>query len=351
VPELNRRVTLASRPVGLPRVSDFQLAYSPPAPPGPGQVLVRSRCLCLDPHLRPRLDAGGGAGRHLALGETIPGDAVGDVVKSAAPGWRAGDTVQGMFGWQEYAVADSHDLRRVDAGPAPLSAALGVLGLPGLTAYLGLLAVGELREGETVAVSGATGAIGMVAGQIARLARCRVIGLAAGGEDTSWLRDELGFDAVAGCETAALLHRDLALLCPAGIDVYFDTTGGATTEVVLRHLNPGGRIALCGQSSQDNLAAPELGPRCLGELIAKEARAQGFAVANHEGRYAAGRARLSGWLAQGKLGYRESVAQGIEAAPQVFIALLDGRRQGSQLVQLWDKGVQDAAEVSHQPGR
>jgi NADPH-dependent curcumin reductase CurA len=236
-----------------------------------------------------------------------------------------------MLGWQEYAVAGGRALRKVVPGPAPLSTALGVLGLPGLTAYFGLLDVGKPQPGETVVVSGATGAIGMVAGQIARLVPCRVVGLAAGRRDVSWLRDELGFDAAV---TDGDLDGKLAELCPDGVDVYFDTVGGATTDAVLRRINPGARICACGQSSQDNLEHPEPGPRWLDRLIVQRARVQGFRVSGCAERFPAGREQLGRWLAQGELRYREDVAQGIEAAPQAFIAMLHGDSQGHQLVRL-----------------
>jgi hypothetical protein len=317
--------------VGLPRLSDFDLAYSPLPSPGPGEVLVRSRYLALDPHLRPRMNAVSGNGRQLAIGEVIAGAAVGRVVRSEDSGLRVGDAVEGMLGWQEYAVAGGRALRKVGPGPAPLSTALGVLGLPGLTAYFGLLDVGKPQPGETVVVSGATGAIGMVAGQIARLVPCRVVGLAAGRRDVSWLRDELGFDAAV---TDGDLDGKLAELCPDGVDVYFDTVGGATTEAVLRRINAGARICACGQSSQDNLEQPEPGPRWLDRLIARQARVQGFLVSACAERFPAALERLGRWLAQGEMGYREDVAQGIEAAPRAFIGMLHGDSQGHQLVRL-----------------
>jgi len=271
-------------------------------------------------------------GRQLAIGEVIAGAAVGRVVRSEDPGLRPDDAVEGMLGWQEYAVAGGGELRKLDAGPAPLSTAVGVLGLPGLTAYFGLLDVGEPRRGETVVVSGATGAIGMVAGQIARIGHCRVVGLAAGRGDVSWLRDELGFD---GAVADGDLDGKLAELCPDGVDVYFDTVGGATTDAVLRRINPGARICACGLSSQDNLERPEPGPRWLDRLIARQARVQGFLISAFAERFPAGREQLGRWLAQGELRYREDVAQGIEAAPQAFIAMLHSESQGHQLVELW----------------
>jgi hypothetical protein len=283
------------------------------------------------------MDAVSAGGRPLAVGETIAGATVGRVVESDDSELRVGDAVEGSFGWQEHAVAGRHELRKVEAGPAPLSAALGVLGVPGLTAYFGLLEV-EPHRGETVVVSGATGAIGMVAGQVARLAGCRVVGLAGGRADASWLRDELGFDAVIATETSGDLDGALAERCPAGVDVYLDTVGGATTDAVVRRINTGARVCACGQSSQDNLERAEEGPRWLDRLIARRARVQGFLLSAHAERFAAGREQLGRWLEAGELRYREDVAQGIEAAPQAFIRLLGGESHGIQLVRTGPAG-------------
>lgn len=320
--------------MGLPRLSDFELAYGPVPSPGPGQVVVRSQYLALDPHLRPRMNAASVDGRPLATGAVLPGAAVGRVVQSEDPRLRAGDAVEGMLGWQEYAVAGGRDLRKVAPAPGPLSTALGVLGLPGLTGYFGLLDVGRPRRRETVVVSGATGAIGMVAGQIARLRHCRVVGLAGGRADVSWLCDELGFDAV-GNETAGRLNGGLAELCPDGVDVYFDTVGGASTDAVLQRINVGARICACGQSSQDNLERPEPGRRWLDRLTAKRARIEGFLVSSYGERFPAALERLGRWLVEGRLGYREEVVQGLEAAPQAFVRMLRGESQGHQLVEMW----------------
>lgn len=317
--------------MGLPRLSDFRLAYGPVPSPGPGQVVVRSRYLALDLHLRPRMNAASVDGRPLATGAVLPGAAVGRVVRSEDPRFRIGDAVEGILGWQEYAVTGGGELRKLDAGPAPLSTALGVLGLPGLTAYFGLLDVGRAQPGETVVVSGATGVIGMLAGQIARLRHCRVVGLASGRGDASWLCDELGFDAAV---TEGGVPGGLAEHCPDGVDVYFDTVGGATTDAVLERINTGARICACGQSSQDNLERPVPGPRWLDRLIARQARVQGFEVSAYAERFPAARKQLAGWLADGELRCREDVSQGLEAGPQVFIGMLHGERQGNQLVEM-----------------
>jgi hypothetical protein len=252
-----------------------------------------------------------------------------------------------MFGWQEFAVAKGSDLRKIDLSLAPITTALGVLGMPGLKAFFGLLDVCYPQRGETVVVSGATGAVGMLAGQIALLEGCRVVGIASSSDaDISWLLDELGFDAAFNQSFDADYDARLAELCPDGIDVYFDDVGGAITDAALRRINGRARVSICGQSSQDNLEEPGAGPRWLQLLIDREARVQGFLVSGYAERYPEGRRQLTSWLAQGKLKYREDVAQGIEAAPQAFIAMLRGTGHGGQLVRLqgmWPDEIQGLA--------
>lgn len=331
---VNRQVTLASRPVGFPKVSDFHLVYAALPSPATGEVLVRLIYLSLDPYMRGRMSDAESYARPVAIGEVMTGGAVASVLESMDPKLRAGDTVVGMLGWQEYAVARGSELRKIDPRLAPISTALGVLGMPGLTAYFGLLDIGEPQRGETVVVSGAAGAVGMIVGQIARIKGCRVVGVAGSDAKVAWLLDELGFDAAFNYKTGLDSLSKLKELCPDGIDVYFDNVGGATTDAVVQLLNPGARISVCGQVSQYNLERPELGPRWLGQLIVKQAKVQGFLVSGFAKRFPEGLKQLAKWLKQGKLKYREDVAQGIEAAPQAFIGMLKGKNEGKQLVQL-----------------
>jgi NADPH-dependent curcumin reductase CurA len=331
---VNRQISLAARPVGLPKVSDFQLVYAPLHLPAAGEVLVRSVYLSLDPYMRGRMSDAASYARPVAIGEVMAGGAVAFVVKSEDPKLRAGDVVEGMLGWQEYAVVLGRELRRIDPGVAPISTALGVLGVPGLTAYFGLLDLCDPQPGETVVVSGAAGAVGMLAGQIAKIEGCRVVGVAGSDAKTAWLLDELGFDAAFNYKTDGDFDAKLGELCPDGIDVYFDNVGGAITDAALRRINTGARIAVCGQISQYNLEQPEMGPRWLDQLIVKQAKVQGFLVSAYAERFPEGLEQLARWLKQGKLKYREEVAQGIEAAPQAFIGMLQGKNQGKQLVQL-----------------
>jgi NADPH:quinone reductase len=331
---VNRQIRLAARPVGLPKVSDFQLSFSALPTPVHGQVLLRSVYLSLDPYMRGRMNDTAAAATRVAIGEVMAGGAVGLVMVSEDPRFHAGDVVEGMFGWQEYAVAPGNELRRVDTSLAPMSTALGVLGMPGLTAFFGLLDICAPQPGETFVVSAAAGAVGMLAGQIAKIKGCRVVGVAGSDAKISWLLEELGIDAAFNYRASACCDRELRAACPDGIDIYFDNVGGSVTDAVLRHININARIAVCGQLSQYNLETPELGPRWLEQIVVKQAKLQGFLVSAYAARFTQGRRQLASWLQQGKLRYREDVAQGIEAAPQAFIGMLQGKNQGKQLVQL-----------------
>jgi NADPH-dependent curcumin reductase CurA len=333
---VNRKITLASRPVGFPKVSDFDLVYSPLPSPAAGEVLIRSVYLSLDPYMRGRMNDPTSYGPPVAIGDVMPGGAVALVLESAHPEFRSGDAVEGLLGWQEYAVAQGRELRKIDPNMAPISTALGVLGIPGLTAYFGLLDICDPQPGENVVVSGAAGAVGMLAGQIAKIKGCRVVGVAGSDAKISWLLDELSFDGALNYKTAEDFDGKLKELCPDGIDVYFDNVGGAITDAVVRLLNARARISVCGQISQYNLEEPEVGPRWLGQLTVKQAKVQGFLVSGYAERFPDGLEQLTIWLKQGKLKYREDVAQGIEAAPQAFIGMLQGKNQGKQLVQLSD---------------
>jgi NADPH-dependent curcumin reductase CurA len=270
------------------------------------------------------------------LGGVMVGGVVGQVVESHHPRFAAGEIVEGYFGWQQYAVSDGVGARKVDPSLAPISTALGVLGMPGLTAYFGLLEIGKPQPGETVVVSGAAGAVGSLVGQIAKIQGCHVVGIAGTDEKARYVVEELGFDSAFNYKSARNYRAKLKTLCPQGIDVYFDNVGGAITDAVIPLLNVRARLVICGQISQYNLERPEMGPRWLWALIVKQARAEGFLVFQFADRFEEGIRQMAQWLKEGKLKYRENIIEGLENAPRAFIGMLKGENIGKQLVKVAD---------------
>lgn len=330
---INRQITLAARPANYPTESDFNLIESPVPQPGEGEVLVRTIWLSLDPYQRGRMRANHPYATPMDLGQVIVGGVVGRIVQSRTPTFKVGEIVEGPLGWQEFAVSDGGNLRRVDPGLGPLSTALGVLGMPGMTAYFGFLEIGRPRPGETVVVSAASGAVGQLVGQIAKNMGCHTIGIAGTAEKIEYIKDELGFDAGINYKTENV-DAALTKVCPLGVDVYFDNVGGAITDAVFDHLNLGARISICGSISQYNQDEPEPGPRKMGLLVGKQARAEGFLVGQFKDRHEVGRQRLAGWIKEGRIKYREDVVEGLENAPLAFIGLMQGRNFGKLLVKV-----------------
>ncbi|MDQ2899299.1 MAG: NADP-dependent oxidoreductase [Acidobacteriota bacterium] len=330
----NKQITLASRPTGFPKESDFQMAEAVVPELQDGQILVRVIYLSLDPYMRGRMSAAKSYAAPVEIGEVMGAGAVGRVERSRNPNFKPGEIVSGMFGWQQYAVSEGKGLFKVDPNLAPISTALGVLGMPGLTAYFGLLDIGRPKAGETVVVSGAAGAVGSYVGQIAKILGCRVVGIAGTDDKIDYLIHELGFAAAFNYKTVTDYRAKLQELCPEGIDVYFDNVGGAITDAVFLTMNQKARIAICGQISQYNLEKPEMGPRLLPMLIVKRARVEGFLIFDYQARFPEALPKLAEWVREGKLKYRETVAEGIENAPAAFIGMLQGRNTGKQLVKL-----------------
>ncbi len=332
---MNRQILLAARPAGFPKDSDFKLVESPVPTPGDGQILVRSIYLSVDPYMRGRMNDVKSYAPPVQIDEVMGGGVVAKVVQSNNPVFKEGDIVEGMFGWQDYAVSDGQGVRKIDPALAPISTALGVLGMPGLTAYFGLLEIGNPQPGETVVVSGAAGAVGSLVGQIAKIKGCRAVGIAGGDDKIAYLTDELGLDAAFNYKTESDYYRKLSELCPRGIDVYFDNVGGAITDAVFRLINTKARISICGQISQYNLEKPEMGPRLiLTMLLVRQARAEGFLVFQFANKYPEGLKQIAKWLKEGKLKYKEDIEQGIENTPAAFMAMLKGRNVGKQLVKV-----------------
>jgi NADPH-dependent curcumin reductase len=329
----NRQILLAARPVGLPKPGDFRLVEGPIPGPGPGEFLLAGRYLSLDPYMRGRMSDAPSYARPVQVGEVMVGAVVGEVARSNHPDFRVGDIVEDRVGWQEYGLSSGRDARRIDPGLAPISTALGILGMPGLTAYFGLLEVGQPRPGETVVVSAAAGAVGALVGQIARLGGCRVVGVAGSAEKVDYVVKELGFDAGIDYRTADL-DAALAAACPRGVDVYFDNVGGRVSDAVTRRVNPFARVVICGLVSQYNLPSPEMAPRNDRFVLVNRVRVQGFIVSDFYARREPALRQLADWLRQGKLQYREDVVDGLEQAPAAFIGLLQGKNFGKQLVRL-----------------
>ena len=334
---LNRRIVLARRPQGEPSSEDFRLESTPVPEAGPGQVLLRTRYLSLDPYMRGRMSDAPSYVPPVALGAVMAGQTVSEVVASQVPGFALGDLVVANSGWQEYGLSDGRDLVRIDPGLQPPSYALGVLGMPGLTAYVGLLDIGQPRAGETVVVAAATGAVGAVVGQLARIRGCRVVGIAGGADKCRYAQETLGFDACLDHRAPELAQR-LAGACPEGIDVYFENVGGAVLSAVVPLLNVHARVPLCGLISWYNLEklppGPDRTPQLLLAVLRRRVRVQGFIIFDHQHRMRAFRTDMSAWLQQGLVKYREQVLEGLENAPRGLMGLLHGENFGKLVVRL-----------------
>jgi NADPH-dependent curcumin reductase CurA len=331
---VNRRIVLASRPVGEPADENFRLEVAPVPEPGEGEFVVQIHYLSVDPYMRGRMNDTRSYTAPQKIDDVMTGGAVGKVIASKHANYAPGDIVQGQFGWQEYAVSNGAGARKVNPSIAPISTSLGVLGMPGLTAYFGLLDVCEAKSGETVVVSGAAGAVGSYVGQIAKILGCRTVGIAGSDGKVKHLLDDLGYDVAYNYKTVESHYKVLRELCPNGIDAYFDNVGGAITDAVLLQLNVHARVAICGQISQYNNAKPELGPRLLGMLIVARAKVQGFLVSDYAARFGEALPVLAGWVREGKLQYREQFEDGIENAPKAFMGMLKGANTGKQLVRI-----------------
>ena len=336
-PAVNRRIVLARRPKGAPSAEDFRLESEPVPVPGPSQVLLRTRYLSLDPYMRGRMNEGRSYVAPVALGAPMTGQTVSVIEDSHNSAFKVGDLVLANVGWQDYGLSDGGDLVQIDAAMPRPTYALGVLGMPGLTAYVGLLDIGQPKAGETVVVAAATGAVGSVVGQIARIKGCRAVGVAGGREKCEYALKTLGFDECLDHEQAELPRR-LAAACPKGIDVYFENVGGAVLGAVLPLLNIGARVPLCGLIAWYNLdKLPEGGdrtPLLLTTMLRQRVKVQGFIIYDHYQRTPAFRHDMSGWLQEGRVHYREEVIEGLENAPQGLMGLLRGANFGKLIVRV-----------------
>jgi len=335
---INRQIQLASRPVGAPTAANFQLVTSSVPSAGPGQVLLRTVFLSLDPYMRGRMSDAASYAASVAIGATMVGATVCRIEASQHAGFVVGDWVLAYTGWQDYAVSDGTGLTKLDPTLSSPSYALGVLGMPGFTAYMGLLDIGAPKAGETVVVAAATGAVGSVVGQIAKLKGCRVVGIAGGAQKCKSAVDDLGFDACIDHHSPDLPAL-LAAACPKGIDVYFENVGGKVFDAVLPLLNSAARVPVCGLISNYNTTTlpdgPDRSPLLMRTLLTKRIRMQGFIIFDDYGhRYAEFANDMGQWLKQGKVTFREDIVDGLENAPQAFIGLLEGKNFGKLIIQV-----------------
>jgi NADPH-dependent curcumin reductase CurA len=331
---ISREIRLKDRPVGLPRARDFELATVPIPIPGAGEVLVRNLYMSVDPYMRGRMLDQPSYVQPFQVGQPLDGGCVGQVVQSQDEKFQAGDYVLGRKGWREYYVSDGTDLTKIDPNLAPVQTYLGTLGMPGLTAYVGLLDIGRPKAGETVFVAAAAGAVGTVVCQIAKLQGCRVVGSAGAPDKVAWLREVAGIDAAFNYKDVGSLTAELGKHCPNGIDVYFENVGGAHLEAALDHMNSFGRIVLCGMISHYNETTPSSGPRNLRLAVRKRLTLQGFIVSDHLDRQAQFYNDMGAWIAAGKIKWQETIIAGIENAPEAFIGLFKGDNVGKMLVKL-----------------
>jgi NADPH-dependent curcumin reductase CurA len=330
----SREVRLRRRPEGLPRECDFELVTVPVPEPGSGEVLVRNLWMSVDPAMRGRMSDARSYRTPYALGSTLEGPAIGEVLESNVAGFARGDLVRSESGWREVFVAAGDRLGKLDTAGLPPQAHLGIAGLTGFTAYVGLKRIAELRDGDEVFVSAASGAVGSAACQFAKILGHRVVGSAGGAHKVAWLRDELGLDAAIDYKAVPSLTKALAAAAPRGIDVYFDNVGGDHLQAAIAIANRFARFALCGMISQYNLTSPPSAPHNLMLIMGKALKLQGYIVSYHEDLRPAFRADLARWHSAGQLRWRETVLDGIENAPAALIGLFEGRNLGKMLVRL-----------------
>ena len=329
---VRRSVILKRRPEGQPRPDDFELAEERMPQPGPGQVLTRTIWLSIDPYMRGRISGAKSYAAPVPIGGVMEGETVGEVIASNAPALAVGDVVVGTRGWQTHTVADAARLVKLDRNGPPLSTYLGVLGMPGTTAYSGMKDIGEPKAGETAVISAASGAVGSVAGQLARRAGARAVGIAGGADKCRYVRDTLGFDECID-HRAGDLGAALREACPNGIDVYFENVGGDVQSAVFRLLNPFARMVMCGMVAEYNDTAPRPGPNLM-PVVRNRLRIQGLIVSDKPERFAEWRALAAPWVREGSLKYREDVVEGLENAPAALIGILGGKNFGKLLVRV-----------------
>jgi NADPH:quinone reductase len=332
--ENNQQILLVQRPQGMPTEADFKWEDIPVPQPADGEVLIKTLYLSVDPYMRGRMSDRKSYVPPYELNQPITGGVVGEVIESKATGLSQGDIVVGMLDWKKFQTASAKQVKKIDPTVAPMTTALGILGMTGLTAYFGLLDIGQPKAGETVVISGAAGAVGMVVGQIAKIKGCRVVGIAGSEKKNEYLVNQLGFDAAINYKTTPNLVKALKEACPNGVDIYFDNVGGEISDAVLSLLNPFARIPICGQISLYNLENANVGPRIQPLLLINKALMKGFIVSDYAERFGEGYRQLAEWLQAGKLQYEENIVDGFENTIQAFLGLFTGENLGKQLVKV-----------------
>ena len=332
----NRIFTLAARPVGFPKESDFALIEEPTPTPADGQVLIKTRFVSVDPYMRGRMNAQRSYLPPFEIGKPIHGGAVGEVVESNNDRFPVGGFVHGGWGWQDSALSDGSDVYPVDPDLAPIQTAIGVLGMPGMTAYFGFLEICKPKPGDCVLVSGAAGAVGQLVGQIAKIKGCSpVVGSCGTDEKVEFLLNECGYDAAFNYKTDTDYRSKVRELCPDGVDGYFDNVGGDLTDAVFANLAQFARVSVCGMISQYNLEQAAMGPRAsYMSLLVHQVSVQGFLVPQFGERFPEGIQQMAQWLKEGKITYREDIVEGLENTPKAFIRMLNGENKGKQLVKV-----------------
>lgn len=331
---MNRKILLKSRPNGVPSENNFEITEAVVPQLKDGELLLKTLYISVDPYMRGRMSDAKSYAPPFEVGKPMQGGIVARVLESRADDYKAGDAVLGMLNWQEMQTVPASSVNKVEEGIAPLSYYLGILGMPGLTAYFGLLEIGKPKQEETVVVSGAAGAVGTVVCQIAKLKGCRVVGIAGSDEKLSYLKNELGVDEVINYHSSGNMQKSIASACPNGVDVYYDNVGGEISDAVISQLNKYARVVICGQISLYNATDMPTGPRLQPLLLKRSVLMQGFIVSDFADRVAEGSRQLSQWVAEGKLKYEETVVEGFDKLPETFLGLFEGKNIGKYLVKV-----------------
>ncbi|MUH36872.1 NADP-dependent oxidoreductase [Zobellia amurskyensis] len=332
---MNQIILLKNRPDGKPQLSDFEFTKEEKPQPQDGEVLLKSKYVSVDPYLRGRMRDVASYIDPFELNEPLQSNIIAEVVTSNNSNFNEGDFVNGMLKWKEFQVSDGKGLNKVDGDKASLSAYLGILGLTGLTAHISLDKIADLKKGETLLVSGASGAVGSTVGQIGKIKGCRVVGIAGSDEKLTLMKDKFGFDEGINYKTTKNMNEAVAKACPNGVDVYYDNVGGEILDAAMNNINKNGRVINCGAISLYNETGPQTGPRYEGIFVKKTVLMQGFLVRDHVKEFGPATQQLLEWLNDGKLTYSETIVDGFENIPQAFLDLFEGKNKGKMVVQIY----------------